>query len=341
MKGDQNESLWEVKIPIKGRISIEQDGKGLDDITFHLDKDGISARTVVEGSQDEMEYKAIERVNMALDKIAFETGASIRIEKSGMKANRVSAPSGRTTREVIDSKLLWTIKVIHPIDEDTLSDADKCGSNIQDDDKKLIFQRSLSYYRNGLNAESDGNPNAFLDFWNAIEVITSKYGKGKYLFSWDNIPGKDSERLLRYLIDRLGIKWVKDAKIRKSDDGKIIYISKDESSAKILINEKKATLTITYRETYNLTVKKESGKRNIYAKTKTKDEICDCFEKCCGDRKEDEVAELYRIRNEAAHGGLKNLGNPKYVKTIIEKTPQMKKITEKFLSSWSKNYNQL
>jgi len=77
MKGDRHVSLWEVKIPIKGWISIEQDGIGLDDVTFHLDKDGFLAKTFVEGSQDEMEYEAIKRVNRALDKIAFETCASI------------------------------------------------------------------------------------------------------------------------------------------------------------------------------------------------------------------------------------------------------------------------
>ncbi len=73
-------------------ISIEHDGIGWGDVTFHLEKDGFSAKTDVdvEGSIDDIEFVAIKRVNKVLDKIAFETGASTRIEKNGIKANRIS-----------------------------------------------------------------------------------------------------------------------------------------------------------------------------------------------------------------------------------------------------------
>jgi len=88
----------------------------------------------------------------------------------------------------------------------------------------------------------------------------------QYIFSWNNVPGKDSDRLLRFLRDDLNICWLDSAQIHKSDDGKTIHISKDENSAKIMIDEKKekATLKISDGRTRNLKVKNETGKLNLY-----------------------------------------------------------------------------
>jgi hypothetical protein len=91
-------------------------------------------------------------------------------------------------------------------------------------------------------------------------------GAKKYLFSWDNVPGNDSERLLRYLRDNFSIGWAETAEIRKFDDGKTIRIFKDGNSAEIKIDEKeeKATLKISDGRTHDLKVKKENGTLNIY-----------------------------------------------------------------------------
>jgi hypothetical protein len=90
--------------------------------------------------------------------------------------------------------------------------------------------------------------------------------KEEYLFSWDNVPETDGERLLRFLSDDLDICWAENAEISKSDDGKTIHISKDKISAKITINEKKekAILKIRGGRTHDLKVKKEDDKLNIY-----------------------------------------------------------------------------
>jgi hypothetical protein len=178
MEEDQNVSLWEVKLPINGLISIEQDEIRMGDVTLRSCKDGFLAKTVVTVSREDMiRNEATKRVNKALDKIAFETDASIRIVESWpIIANQVGKHVEKTTGEVIDSIAYITIKLIRPTDEETLSEAAKLGSNIQDNAKKT-FQRSLSHYRNGLNAEFDRNPKAFLDFWTSIEIIAGKYGK--------------------------------------------------------------------------------------------------------------------------------------------------------------------
>jgi hypothetical protein len=90
------------------------------------------------------------------------------------------------------------------------------------------------------------------------------------LFSWDNVPGTDSERLLRFLRDDLDIGWAENAEILKSDDDKTIYISESPhngKSAKIVIEEEegKATLTTSNGITHDLKVKKENSKLNIYS----------------------------------------------------------------------------
>ena len=87
-----------------------------------------------------------------------------------------------------------------------------------------------------------------------------------YLFSWDNVPGNDSNRLQKFLIDDLDMCWVESAKIHKSDDVKTIYVLGDKDSAEIMIDEgnRKATLKSSDGRTLKLTVKKEKGKLNIY-----------------------------------------------------------------------------
>lgn len=91
----------------------------------------------------------------------------------------------------------------------------------------------------------------------------------KYLFSWDNVPGKDDERLLKSLRDEFDIGWAESPEIQKYDGRKTICISKGENSAKIIIideKEKEATLKISDGRTYALKVKKKNDKLYIYKK---------------------------------------------------------------------------
>ena len=99
-----------------------------------------------------------------------------------------------------------------------------------------------------------------------LKFAKEDFSGKKYLFSWENVPGNDSEKLLRFLRDDLDIVWAENTEICKSHGDKAIRISKDENSAEIIIDEKKekATLKIGDGRTHDLTVKKESGKLNIY-----------------------------------------------------------------------------
>ena len=86
------------------------------------------------------------------------------------------------------------------------------------------------------------------------------------LFSWNNVPGKDMEKLLKFLVKYSDIDWMENATVEKSQDGRSIDVVKGNSSAKMTISERKkrATLTISDGRTYNLEVKKENDERKIY-----------------------------------------------------------------------------
>lgn len=83
----------------------------------------------------------------------------------------------------------------------------------------------------------------------------------EYLFRWDNIPGNDESRLLKYL------GCPESANIDKSDDRTIsITVEEEKSSAKITIDEnmEKATLLDINNRTCYLKVKKENDGLKIY-----------------------------------------------------------------------------
>ena len=105
--------------------------------------------------------------------------------------------------------------------------------------------------------------------FNVLNLLKGTKLDDEYLFSWDNVPGNDSEILLRFLRDDLDIGWAENAEIHKPDDGKTIRIFKDENAVEIMLDERaeKATLKISDGRTYDLKVKKEDGKLNIYDDT--------------------------------------------------------------------------
>jgi hypothetical protein len=88
-----------------------------------------------------------------------------------------------------------------------------------------------------------------------------------YLFSWDNVPGSESEGLIKFLKDDWGFDWVDAAEITKSDENKVIKIRNDKNRALVVLdeNEKRATLTINNKsKNLDLRVKRQNGKLNVY-----------------------------------------------------------------------------
>ncbi len=80
---------------------------------------------------------------------------------------------------------------------------------------------------------------------------------GMYLFNWDSVPGSESNKLLGFLKDDLGLDWVENARITKNEDGKIIHIFAEEKSAEIVLQDTKdsAVLITSDGQAYELLVK--------------------------------------------------------------------------------------
>lgn len=96
-------------------------------------------------------------------------------------------------------------------------------------------------------------------------------GLGSYLFSWNDVPGKDTDRFVKWLEDNLRIER---PDIRKTDDGGTIIVSGKypfTESIKVVytfrLNEEKNKILYDVTGTdpyYPLFVKEENGKLNVY-----------------------------------------------------------------------------
>jgi hypothetical protein len=90
--------------------------------------------------------------------------------------------------------------------------------------------------------------------------------KEKFLFCWDDVPGKDCQKFLKFLKDELGINWTEKAKITKTDDKRTIRISNVERPVDIILDESrtKATLKISSGQICNLHINDESCMLDVY-----------------------------------------------------------------------------
>ena len=87
-----------------------------------------------------------------------------------------------------------------------------------------------------------------------------------YLFSWEEVPGNDSERLIEFLMQNFNIEWIKAAKINKTDDVKTIRITNDTNFLSLTLNNEKnnVNLEIDDGRTDKFIVKTENDELNIY-----------------------------------------------------------------------------
>jgi len=88
----------------------------------------------------------------------------------------------------------------------------------------------------------------------------------RYVFSWEDIPGKDDGRLKGFLIQRFEIDWIRSAHIEKIDNGKTIKISTGHNFIYLKLNniEDEVILEINDVEKDRFEATMESGKLNIY-----------------------------------------------------------------------------
>ncbi len=86
-----------------------------------------------------------------------------------------------------------------------------------------------------------------------------------YMFSWDEIPGKDSGRVIEFLAQKFGIDWIKIAKIEKIDNDKTIKVSTEKNSLSLKLKDEKTEviLEIDDGRTNKSIAKMENDKLNI------------------------------------------------------------------------------
>jgi hypothetical protein len=89
--------------------------------------------------------------------------------------------------------------------------------------------------------------------------------RNMYIFNWENVPGKDNEKLVEYLEQKYGVDWVRKAKIEKIGNNEIkIYTEKNVLLLRLDNENTKVTLLINNIKTDEFIVKNENKMLNIY-----------------------------------------------------------------------------
>nr|QNO56922.1 hypothetical protein KMABBJJO_00001 [Methanosarcinales archaeon ANME-1 ERB7] len=112
------------------------------------------------------------------------------------------------------------------------------------------------------------------DYIGVFDISWAEKKELKYLFNWDGVPGNDSDKLIRFLVDKLDLKWVENATITKSDDDLVITVSTNEKTAKLIMaeNKEKVTVKVGGETIHILIVKTENDKLKVYDKLVTRPE---------------------------------------------------------------------
>ncbi|MEA1864630.1 MAG: iron chelate uptake ABC transporter family permease subunit, partial [Euryarchaeota archaeon] len=108
--------------------------------------------------------------------------------------------------------------------------------------RKILFIFLFTALIVGITGVSTSLGSADLSVWDAYSSILRKpfpdMFESKYIFTLDNVPGSDSEKLKEHLIDEYGIGWVQNAEIIKSEDGTIIIKGVGENKVEITPDER-------------------------------------------------------------------------------------------------------
>lgn len=159
--------------------------------------------------------------------------------------------------------------------------------------QKGKYEYSLQAFEKTLELRPD-----FAEAWHNKGLVLTKLGRAgdahkafeeagklnpifaqRYLFSWDEIPGNDSGKLIEFLERIFGIDWIKTAKIVKTNDGKTINVYTEKKSLSLTLNDEKTRVHLKIDEqTYLYTAEIMNGKLNIYTGI-TKDYMVSPFKK--------------------------------------------------------------
>ncbi len=152
------------------------------------------------------------------------------------------------------------------------------------------------------------------------ETVTTNETTGlneTFVFSWTKVPGTDDDRLKEYLGKRYNIDWIYRAGIVKSEDGKTIDISQEDSILSLALNddESEVLLKIDNITTDKFIAKMENGNLNIYNETATVNETASATEAAPVEANMTEVAAGAAVTATAA------TSEPASVEVVAEAVP--------------------
>lgn len=124
-----------------------------------------------------------------------------------------------------------------------------------------ITQENLS--STTLSSEEENIPEIEVTSFSSIYMHDNSENVLSYLFSWDNVPGNESNNLSKYLKNDLKIDWISNAQIVKTNDNNTIRVSTFNNSLELKFSDDKNTVLITPNN-IQLKVKEENGKLCIY-----------------------------------------------------------------------------
>ncbi len=122
----------------------------------------------------------------------------------------------------------------------------------------------IDFARNVLPNDDVPDTNFTLALNSALEELRLR-GRPNFVFSWDDVPGKDSEKLIEFLAIN-GVDWIKTAKIEKINNNQTIEVSADKKMLSLKLNEEQTEvhLKINLYRNIKFIAKKENSRLNIY-----------------------------------------------------------------------------
>jgi len=125
------------------------------------------------------------------------------------------------------------------------------------------YQESENISSTTLSPEEENIPEIEVRSFSSIYMRDNTERVYEYLFSWDNVPGNESQSFITYLKNDMGIDWVDNAQIVKTNDNETIRVFTYKNSLEFTLEDNKSKiLTAIGSDSYydSKKIKNENGK---------------------------------------------------------------------------------
>lgn len=140
------------------------------------------------------------------------------------------------------------------------------GKTIKRDENWIRSDKfSSSNTSNGMPSQVFISPNKPILARTLVLSVSGEYPE--YFANWNEIPGKDDQKLLRYLANKLYFDWIANAKIEKNPKGNIIKIFDDRNKIFLLLNvwKTKVSLVMDRRKVCDFAVRPQDTYLKLYS----------------------------------------------------------------------------